>query len=378
MTKSLLKACISRSAMAGNVRLLMNRTGGVSLCAVVKANAYGHGTKHAVRALSGLGVAFWGVAGLDEALALREMDEAKPVLMLQPVGAYEPDGAFRERVRLMARHGMRATVADGRGLELLAEHASAGGAKICVHIKVDTGMGRSGCPHEEAAGLVVKAVRTPGIVVEGLYSHLACADEPDLRFAREQIALFRAVTGSLESKGVHIPIKHTANSAAVFNLPDSWMNMVRPGLALYGYGAEHVRGSENLTPALKLVAPVIFTKWIKKGGACGYGATFVAKRDTRTGLLPVGYANGYSRRLSNAGLVEVEGRLVPVIGRVSMDLTVIDLTDVPAAGVGTQACIISNDRAAPHSVESMARELGTIPYEIVSALGDRVDRIMVD
>ncbi len=371
---SVLKAFISRSALRHNARLIMARTGGVPLCAVVKADAYGHDADIVARCLSGTGVAFWGVAALEEALALRAAGVSEPILLFRPVGAYSPESELRESIKLMSLNGIRATVTDEAGLTLLTR-CLRDGEQIRVHLKVDTGMGRNGCSHPEAAKLAIEAGRTPRITLEGIYSHFACADEPDPGFSNEQMAVFRGVTEDLDSRGLRVPIKHMANSAAVFNLPAARFDMIRPGLALYGYGGQHVRDSGSLVPALKMTAPLVLVKNVRKGASCGYGRAFIAGRDSRIGLLPAGYADGYSRRMSNLGVVGLRGRLAPVIGRVSMDLTIIDLTDIPGAAVGDEVCIISNIRGDPHSVESMAAQLDTIPYEITSVLGKRVKRI---
>ncbi len=374
---NIVKAAISRSALRHNVRLIMGRTGNTPLCAVLKANAYGHDAAIVARALSGLGVAFWGVAALEEALVLRGAGVIEPILLLRPVGAYGLEREIRESVELMIEHDIRATIADEGGLRVLVECVRSN-AKIRAHIKVDTGMGRNGCPRDDAERLALETARSSRVVLEGIYSHFATADESDLMFAKEQAAVFTAITDSIEARGLRIPIKHMANSAAVFNLPASRFDMIRPGLALYGYGGAHIRDSESLVPSLRLTAPLILVKSVKKGSACGYGRAFIAGRDTKIGLLPIGYADGYSRKLSNSGFVGVNGQLAPVIGRVSMDLAIVDLSDIPGAIVGSEACIISNRRVDPNSVETMAKQLGTIPHEITSVLGNRVKRIMVE
>ena len=283
-----------------------------------------------------------------------------------------------ERADLMIERGIRATVADEQGLDFLAARAKARGKSIMVHAKIDTGMGRGGCPRGAAISLIARAVRAPGIVLEGAYSHLASADEPNLEFAREQVAVFKDLLDEAARAGARIPFRHIANSAAVFNLPEARMDMIRPGLALYGYGGRHIKGSDRLAPSLRLTAPVLLVKRIAKGRSSGYGAAFVAKRDTRAGLLPLGYADGYSRRLSNAGVMQACGKPAPVIGRISMDLTMIDITDAPEVEQGTEVCVISDLREAPNSVESLAAQLGTIPHEVTSLLGNRIRRVMVE
>ncbi len=369
-------ARISRSALRHNLELLMAQARPASVCAVVKANAYGHGLSAVARALAGRKIAGWGVATADEAAALQKEAVRTPVLVFRPLDTYAPAKSLRAVVDWMLEREVRATIVSRAGLDLLAAGAARRKKYAWAHIKADTGMARNGCPAEEAVALISRALATPGIRVEGLYSHFAGADERNLDSARQQLAVFRSLVDELRRRGVRLPFYHLANSAAVFNLPAARLDLIRPGLALYGYGGEFIRGSRRLRPALRVEAPVVFARWIGKGQACGYGATFVARRKTRLGLLPIGYADGYARRWSNTGQVDFDGRPAPVIGRVSMDLTAVDLTDLRGVDVGSLACVISNRRSDPHSVESMARQLGAIPYEITTALGNRIRRVL--
>ncbi len=275
----------------------------------------------------------------------------------------------------MASHGLRATLADTPGLDRLLDWARRRGRRLAVHLKVDTGMNRNGCPAARSAGLARRLARDPVLILEGIYTHFADSSEPPFESATRQAAVFQRLLDRLAAHGVRVPIRHVANSGAVFNLPRNALDMVRPGIALYGYGAALGRDGLALKPVLELRAPVILVKRIRRGEACGYGGTFVARRPTRLGLLPIGYADGYDRRWSNAGQVSAAGRLIPVVGRVSMDLTILDLTDAPPVGLGASVCVISARREDPHSVESMARRLGTIPHEITCRLGPRVARL---
>ena len=374
----LIKAYVSRSAIRHNVKLIMNKTDETPICAAVKANAYGHGVAIVSSVLSGLDISFWGVATLLEAIELRDLKLTEPILIFRPVGDYGSMQEIQEQIDLILEFAFRATVVNEEGLDLLARIAAVNRKPAYVHIKVDTGMGRSGCPQKKACDLALKASRIPAVNVEGIYSHFATTDEDHLDFAHEQLSVFLSILKEIESRGIHIPIKHMAGSGAIFNIPGSWLDMIRPGSSLYGYGCQLTKVSKQLVPVLRVEAPVLMTKRISKGSSCGYGCTFVAKRDMRIGLLPIGYADGYSRKLSNAGQVDFSGRFAPVIGRVSMDLTIIDLTDIPEAEIGSQACVISNRREDPHSVQSMAIQVGTIPHEITCLLGRRIQRVMVD
>ena len=373
---NLVKARISCAALRHNVEVLKAAAGGTSLCAIVKANAYGHSAVLVAKALTGMGLAFWGVTTIAEALELRKHGVRKPILLLRPLELYEPLGDAEESVDTLLEADIRPTIVSAEGIRLLAQRAAHRRTIARVHLKVDTGMGRNGCPADDAVELALSTRACPFLKLEGIYSHFAGADERVLDFARRQQAIFQDVLDKLAARGARIPIRHLANSAAIFNLPEARLDMVRPGLALYGYGGKYIRGSERLRPSLRLEAPVIMVKWIPAGETCGYGRTFTARRKTRIGLLPLGYADGYDRRWSNAGQVSFGNRLIPVIGRVSMDLTILDLTDAPDAVVGSLVCVVSDRRDDPHSVESMAERLETIPHEITCALGSRVERVL--
>jgi len=373
---NLVKARVSCAALRHNVEVLKAAAGGTALCAMVKANAYGHGALLVAEALSGMGIAFWGVATLTEALELRKHGVHEPILLLRPLECYEPVGDAEEAIDALLEADIRPTIASAEGIRLLARRAAHRRTIARAHLKVDTGMGRNGCSTEDAVDLALLLCASPFLELEGVYSHFACAGERVLDFARQQQAVFRDVLEKIAARGVRIPIRHLANSGGIFNLPSARLDMVRPGLALYGYSGKYIPGSERLRPSLRLEAPVIMTKWIPAGETCGYCRTFTARRKTRVGLLPLGYADGYDRRWSNIGQVDFCNRLIPVIGRVSMDLTILDLTDVPDAVVGSSICVVSDRRDDPHSVESMAERLETIPHEITCALGPRVERVL--
>lgn len=369
----LIHARISQSALRHNARLLIARTRPALLCAILKANAYGHGVAGVSRVLSGLGPAFWGVTSGPEAMELKALKVRGAILIFRPVGAYEPEKTLREHLDWIVQAAVRVTVVNSAGLKLMARAVARRRRPAYLHIKTDTGMGRNGCPSGMVRELICQARRTPGLIVEGLYSHFAAADQAPLNFARRQLRVFHTLVRDLESGGLRIPIRHMANSGAIFNLPDSHLDLVRPGLALYGYGGG-IPGAAGLQPVLRVEAPVLMTKWLPKGHACGYDRTFIARRRTRIGLLPIGYADGYSRGWSNIGQVDFRGHLAPVIGRISMDLTIADFTDLPEVQTGHIIGIISNRREDPHSVESMARRLKTIPNEITCRLGPRIQR----
>lgn len=374
----LVKAFISRSALRHNVRLIQKAAADTPLCVMIKAAAYGHHAALVVKALEGMEVAFWGVATINEAVELRDLHVREPIIVMRPLARYDSETAMSEQIRLMRRLDIRPTLTSDDVFALIAKTAGDNSAPLHAHIKTDTGMGRTGCLPEEISALLLKAVNVKGLAVEGIYTHLACADDESLDCAFGQLAAFNSLLDKIKSMGINIPIRHMANSGAIFRMPEARFDMVRPGRAIYGYTTRHIKTSEELIPVMRVEAPVIFTKWVKKGTACSYGHTFQFQRDTRIGLLPLGYADGYSRKWSNTGMVDFHGRLAPVIGRVCMDLTILDLTDIPEATTGSALCVISNRRADPHSMESMAERLATLPHEIGCALGNRVQRILAE
>lgn len=378
LTDQLVKAYISRSALRHNIRLIQGAAGNTPLCPMVKAAAYGHGVALVVKSLAGIRIPFWGVATLNEALELRQLAVRAPIVVMRPLTMCAPEKSIREQIRLMRRLGIRPTLAGDDTLKLIAQTAANSAKPLRAHVKVDTGMGRNGCPAGEAPALALKIKSTRGLALEGFYSHFATASADNLDFAREQLAVFNSILANLTALGIRIPLRHLANSAAIYALPGTRFDLVRPGQALYGYSVANSKASRRLAPALRIEAPVLFTKWIRKGATCGYGRTFRARRATRIGLLPFGYGDGYSRRWSNAGAVDFRGRLAPVIGRISMDLTMVDLTDMPEAATGAMICVLSNRRPDPHSIESMAARLGTVPHEIGCALGNRIQRVLVE
>jgi alanine racemase len=251
-----------------------------------------------------------------------------------------------------------------------------------VQIKVDTGMGRMGVLAAEAVNVVMHASRQPGILIRGVYTHLATADEADLSFARLQLAAMSELIAALTTVSCHVSCFHAANSAAIFRLPDASLQMVRPGLAVYGYWAGPVdQRPVSLEPILQVESRLSAVRRMPQGASIGYGRTYRTTRESVIGVVPIGYADGYRRELSNTGIVTIESRRgaprsrVRVVGRVSMDQISIDLTEVPDVSPGDRVTIIDNAPDAPNSVEAIARQIGTIPYEITCGLGTRIRRV---
>ncbi|MDZ7372486.1 MAG: alanine racemase, partial [candidate division KSB1 bacterium] len=263
--------------------------------------------------------------------------------------------------------------------EALATEARARGSTARVHIKVDTGMGRVGVGWEQAVPFIQEACRTPGIAVEGIYTHLATADERDKSFAREQLARFGRVLQRLEQIGIRGLLRHAANSGAILDLPEAYFDLVRPGVSLYGYyPSTETSESIPLRPAMTFKTRVAFVKDVPAGTPLSYGRTFVTDRPTRIATLPVGYADGYNRLLSNRGEVLIGGRRYPVVGRVCMDQILVDVGPNGPVQVGDEAILFGRQGQEEISVRSLCEKLNTIPYEITCWVSKRVPRVYVD
>ena len=349
---------------------------GTKLCAVVKADCYGHGVRALLPVISAEADCL-AVATPEEALVLRRLGYGGGILVffspcVQCDGAELPEAL----AELIARDVALTVVAAGEAAAV-DQAARRVGKTAAVHIKVDSGMGRSGAVAGDLPALVCEVRRCKAVRFAGIYSHFAAADEADKTHALGQYELFTSAVAAVGGReGLTL---HMANSAATIDLPISHLDMVRPGIAIYGYQpSDEMANRLPLRPALRLTGRLMQIKHLPAGSRCGYRLTHTFTRASRVGLVPVGYADGYLRSFSNRATMRVAGRDVPVCGRVSMDQVIVDLTDCPAAKVGGEVEIISPDPRAPHSVENLARLAGTIPYEITCRLGRRVRRVLVD
>ena len=375
-------ARVSALAIRANITVFRARIApGVELCAAVKSDAYGHGLEQVLPVLAVEGVERLAVANLIEALAVRQAGWHRPVLVFAPVLAGVGERERRARAGAAVAADLSLTVLSEPEAEALIDAARKWNRPARVEIKVDTGMGRMGLAPEAAESLAQALARRPELRIDGVYTHLATADEPDLAFAREQVSRFADLRQRLMTARVPVRQFHAANSAAIFRLPEAHLDRVRPGLGLYGYwgGPEGQRPAE-LRPAMRVVARLTAVRALPAGHGIGYGRTFITTRASRIGLVPIGYGDGYRRALSGNAVMSLEPirgqgeRQVPVVGRVSMDQTTIDVTNAGDVRPGDPVCVISDDPAAPHSVECLAEKLSTIPYEITCLLGGRVQR----
>jgi len=365
-----LRAEISASAIQHNARLIRDRLApGGKLCPVVKANAYGHGLEQVLPVMDE-SADMLGVAICSEAAELRLLGWQRPVLMFTTAAASDA----RSLAELI-EWDVTITLTTPEEMALLAEAAKAAYRQAEVHIKIDTGMSRGGIAPERAPGLVAAAREAEFLRLSGLYTHFASAEDADKGATLAQLDRFNSAVAHCGGRSGLL--LHAANSAATIDLPQTHLDMVRPGMALYGYQpSTTLHNVLELRPSLRLTAPIVLIKDVPAGAFTGYGRTYRFDNPAKLALVPVGYADGYFRAFSNVASMRLNGVDCPVRGRVSMDQTVIEITEVPDAEVGQHVEIISPDGDAPHSVDNLARLADTIGYEIITRLGDRITRVI--
>lgn len=379
------RCLISRAAILHNVGLIRQAIGpAVKICAVVKADAYGHDADIVVDTLCNFSgndaeppmVDALAVADIDEAAALMSCD--LPVLVLRPVeNAYL--GTQRSRLEAATQHGWVLTLTSPAAAQDLARIAQTRGQRTNVQVMVNTGLNRAGVDLEDLDRLLDKIASLPALRLVGVATHFASADEPENPFNSEQLSRFVGATANLWTGKSSRPHLSAANSGGVFFQPQSHLDMVRPGISIYGIDPLcRPSVDRKLRPAMRWTAPLIAIRDVPAGRGVGYGQTWTSQRPTRLGLIPIGYADGYPRVLSNRGVMMAAGRPAPVVGRVSMDLTVIDLGNAPLATVGDEVTVMDSDPVSPASVYRIAEMAGTIPYEIFCRIGARVRRVAVE
>ena len=352
------------------------------LMAVVKADGYGHGAVSVARVALEAGADNLGVARLHEAVELRDAGIAAPILIFGFTAAEEIDS--------LQDLDLTQAVFSRESAEVLSGRAVSGGKRLRVHIKVDTGMGRLGLltdePRAEEATASaanhrldeVRAIATlPGLEVEGLFTHFATADHAEKSYAERQLQRFDDLVERLKQEGIEFPVNHAANSAALLDMPDSHLDMVRPGIATYGLypSAEVDQSRVELKPVMEWKARIIQLKEVPAGFGVSYGITYETPRPTRLATVAVGYADGLNRGLSSCGEMLVGGRRVPIVGRICMDLTLLDVGEVSDVAVDDEVVILGRQGEEELTADEMATTLDTINYEIVSTITSRVPRI---
>lgn len=360
---------INLDAIVKNVDNLMALTKeNTGALAVVKADGYGHGDVAVAKAVAQK-VTGYAVATLDEAVNLRENGVKKPILVLGYVDPYEFD--------ILVSYEITATVFDVETAQLLADAARVQKKQAHCHIKVDTGMRRIGLePDENGIAIVKQITALKELSADGIFTHFAASDETDKTSAEHQFKLFTDFTGRLEKEGIHFTYRHCANSAAVIDMPQVDLDMVRLGIAMYGmYPSDEVKKEKvELFPALDLKSHITMVKEIPAGEKVSYGGTFTTTRTTKLATVSVGYGDGYPRALSSKGYVLVRGQKAPIVGRVCMDQMMVDVTDIENVIRADIVTLIGKDGDAEITVEEIAALAGTFNYEFVCDLGKRIPR----
>ena len=340
----------------------------VKFLAVVKADAYGHGAIPVSKKLEELNADFLGVARVQEGVELRNGGITKPILVLS--------GIYQEEVEEVLAYKLTPMVYRLEIAEALSAAASRRGNKIPVHLKVDTGMGRIGVLAEEAPAFVDRVRKFENLEIEGIASHLSTADEGDSAFAAEQLERFSRTIEEMRRLAIDPPFCHIANSAALVNLPAAHFTLVRPGIMLYGsYPAPSLKDKVSLRQVMSWKSRIADIKKLPAGYPISYGRTFITQRPSLIAAIPVGYADGYHRLFSNRGEVLIKGMRAPVVGRVCMDWTMVDVTAITGVEVGDEVVLMGSQSGQEITPAEMGGWIGTISYEILCSVGKRVSRI---
>jgi alanine racemase len=360
---------IDLAALRWNFQQVKNAVArGVKVLSIVKANAYGHGACEAAKTLAKAGSDGFGVATLEEGIELREAGIKLPILVLTAVYANQLD--------VFLRHHLTPAVSDVRTITELEKLARKRGRTLKFHLKVDTGMGRLGLLHSDIDAWLPEAGKLKALKLEGLFSQLSHAEDSAGAHTQAQVKNFERVLARLRGAGLNPSLIHLANSAGIIGVPSAHGTMVRPGLMLYGlYPAPEMARRVELRPVLSWRTRILQLKELPPDSSVGYGRTFVTKRKSLIATLPVGYADGYHRLLSNRGAALVRGKRAPVVGRISMDLTMIDVTDIEKTAQGDEVVLLGRQGEETISADEMAGWAETISYEILTSISARVPRI---
>lgn len=348
-----------------NIKAELNNS---KFMSVIKADAYGHGAVVCAQNINDI-VDFYGVATVDEALDLVESFIDKPILVLGAV--------FDEKIPEAINANIRFTVYDYDTVKRLSEYACVI-KKVCnIHIKVDTGMNRLGFKNDEKFIETIKKIANlKNINIEGIFTHMANADEEDLTKAKKNIEKFSEIINKIKNIGIQIPIVHCANSATILNFKEARFNMVRSGIISYGYyPSEYVNKSIEVKPALSLKSHVIFVKTIEKGEGISYNSTFISRKKMKVATIPVGYADGYPRALSNVGYVLINGMKANILGRVCMDQFIVDVTNINNIKINDEVVLIGESGDKIITLEELSRLSNKFNYEFICGLSKRIPRL---
>ncbi len=371
---------IDLSAFSNNLkeirRLIPDHT---KIMAVVKANAYGHGSVIIAKEAQSAGAEFLAVARLNEAMLLRNGGITLPILLF--------DDSAMHSAEIYIDQNIRPSVSSMEEAILFSKSATQYGKPIKIHIKIDTGMGRLGflsdeLSHKEPGTLartIAEISNLPNIKIEGIYSHFATSDEKDKKYANTQLAIFKKLIAQLNELLSYKPLYHMANSGAIIDIPESHLDMVRPGISIYGiYPSQDVcKDKIDLHPVMSIKSKIVHLKKVKPNFKISYGCTFTTKRDSIIATVPVGYADGFPRSLSSKGEMIVRGQRAPVIGRVCMDLTMIDVTDIEGVSLYDEVVVMGRQDSEEITADEIASKCNTISYEILTSISPRVTRIFL-
>ena len=368
------KAVVSLDAIAHNfAEMKKNIAKGTKIVAVIKADGYGHGAEAIARLIEDYDY-IWGfaVATPEEALQLRTFGVKKPILILGIV--------FEEYFTQMIAKEIRLTVCTYEMAQKLSEEAQRRGRDVHIHIGLDTGMSRIGfADRQESVEEIKKISQLPNLKIEGMFTHFARADETDRSPAIDQLNRYLNFAKLLEDAGIQIPMKHCSNSAGIIRVPEANLNAVRAGITIYGiYPSNEVeRDIVKLIPAMELKSHISYIKTVEPGAAFSYGGTFTAKKEMKVATIPVGYADGYPRSLSNKGWVLIHGKKAPILGRVCMDQFMVDITKIPDAKTGDEVTLIGKDGKEFISIEKFGDLSGRFSYEFACDISKRVPRVYI-
>lgn len=363
---------INLDAIAHNVRRIKQIVGeNVRIIAMVKANAYGHGAIEVSETLLKNGVTMLGVGVVEEGVVLREAGIKAPILVC---GLTTDD-----QLESLVMYNLTATVCKSKTIQTLSRIASKKKRKVPVHIKIDTGMGRLGIPAEDTLNFVEKIGKMKNILIEGIFTHFAATNEDDGNYTRKQFEQYKKALFELEKERMNIPLKHVANSAAILNSSCFHLDAVRPGIIIYGlFPSPKTKQIVQLEPAAEFKTKIVFLKEVSTGKSIGYGRTYTTTRPTRIATLPVGYADGYSWLLSNNGEVLVRGQRAPIIGKICMDLCMIDVTHIGGVQIGDEVVLWGKQGSQMISVEEIAEKRGSIAYEVICMVDkERVPKVFM-
>lgn len=355
---------INLSSILHNLLELKNITSS-KILAVIKADAYGHGAIAVAKKIKDF-VDMFGVFSLKEAIELRENEIKERILLLGPTS----------HVKEIINYNLTPSIFTKDEINALSSSCP---FRLKIHIKIDTGMGRLGIPYENAASFIKDVISLSNIEVEGIFSHLATAYLEDKTYTKEQFRRFSYVINQLKELGIEVPLKHIANSAAILDCPEMHLDMVRPGILLYGlWSSDNVNKRISIKPAMSFKTRLISVKKLPPSSSISYGRTYITDKESLIGVIPVGYSHGLRRALSNKGYVLVRGKRAKILGTICMDMTMIDLSNIPDACMGDEVCIFGSQGDAFISIDEIASICDTINYEIITGINQHIKRRYIE